>query len=145
MQFFCHISPKNLIFLSTIKIFISKYKDYLIQMEQWRDIKGFEGIYKVSNLGNVKSLDRLQRNGHFRIGQIRRPIKNKCNGMLQVMLINAQQYKLKYVHRLVAEAFIDNPDNCKLVIHLDNDYMNNRVENLQWSNLQNKQIKKNFI
>lgn len=111
-------------------------------MEQWRDIKDFEGIYQVSNLGNVRGLDRLQKNGHFRIGQIRRPIKNKCNGMLQVMLINAQQYKLKYVHRLVAEAFIDNPDNCKLVIHLDNDYMNNRVENLQWSNLQNKQIKK---
>ena len=62
--------------------------------------------------------------------------------MLQVMLINAQTYKLKYVHRLVAEAFISNPDNCKLVIHKDNDYMNNTAENLQWSNLQNNQIKK---
>ena len=111
-------------------------------MEHWKDIKNFEGIYQVSNLGNVRSLDRLQRNGHFRIGQIRRPIKNKYNGMLQVMLINAQTYKLKYVHRLVAEAFIDNPDNCKLVIHKDNDYMNNTAENLQWSNLQNNQIKK---
>lgn len=111
-------------------------------MEQWRDIRDFEGLYQVSNLGNIRSLPRKLSDGKFRIGQPRRPIKNKYNGMLQVMLFNARKYSMKYVHRLVAETFIDNPDNCKLVIHLDNNYENNRVENLMWSNIQNNQIKK---
>lgn len=95
-------------------------------MEVWRDIKGFEGRYQVSNLGRVKSLARRM----VVKDRILKPFGNN-KGYKCVHLWNIQ-YKEPLVHRLVAEAFIPNPSNKKEVNHKDGNPLNNKVENLEW-------------
>lgn len=91
--------------------------------EIWRDIKGFEGSYQVSNLGQVKSL----RNGSERV------LKPRMNvyGYMQVDLCDGKRKHYK-VHRLVAQAFLPNPDNLPQVNHKDENKTNNAVSNLEW-------------
>ena len=106
-------------------------------MEQWKDIyfieKGVEydyrGLYAVSNLGNVKSLN-YNRTGKEKI---LKPIKIK-KGYLFVNLCKNGEEKMFYVHRLVAFMFISNDDplNKKDVNHIDENKENNNVENLEW-------------
>ena len=103
--------------------------------EIWRPIEGYEGLYEVSNTGQVRSLDRYVKysNGriHLHKGKVLSPIKDK-DGYLQVSLYyNRKMYK-KYVHRIVAEAFLPNPDNLPEVNHKDEDKTNNNVTNLEW-------------
>lgn len=105
-------------------------------MEEWRDIKGYEGLYQVSDLGNVRSLDRRvvnHRSSSTRLckGQLFSPFDNG-NGYLVVSLSMGRKRKNHYVHRLVAEAFIDNPDNKPVINHLDYNTHNNNVTNLEW-------------
>lgn len=88
--------------------------------EIWKDIKGYEGLYQVSNFGRVK------RNG--RILKVR--VKRK--GYLGVVLYNNSEPKHYTIHRLVAEAFIPNPENKPQVNHIDEDKTNNTVANLEW-------------
>jgi len=106
--------------------------------EVWKDVVGYEGYYKVSNLGNVKSLDRIVDNE----GKYFRHLKGKPkaqkqqhNGYMTVNLykngIN-KQYKTFRVHRLVAEAFLPNPNNLPFVNHKDENKQNNNVNNLEW-------------
>ena len=94
--------------------------------EVWKDIKGFEGKYQISNLGRVKS---LQRNGRpERILRL-----NLIKGYAYTTLSNGSRDKKKLkVHRLVAEAFIPNPHNKPEVNHIDGDKRNCKVENLEW-------------
>lgn len=88
--------------------------------EIWKDIKGFEGLYQVSNKGNVKNrFNKL-------ISQ------ENCKGYLRVHLHKNSKYSHFLVHRLVAEAFIDNSSNLPQVNHKDEDKTNNCVENLEW-------------
>ena len=100
-------------------------------MEEWRDIAGYEG-YQVSNLGRVRSLDRwiVDKNGlrKKRKGQIIKllPIPQ---GYYYVGLSNGKKAR---VNRLVAEAFIPNPDNLPCVNHKNENMKDNRVENLEW-------------
>lgn len=99
-------------------------------IEEWRDIRGFDGVYQISNLGRVKSIDHYASNGKTQIlykGKIR---KNKIlpNGY-EVVMINHKNY---YIHRLVAIAFIDNPNGYKEVNHIDENKLNNCVNNLEW-------------
>lgn len=91
--------------------------------EIWKDIKGYEGLYQVSNLGRVKSL--------FRYSKI---LKNKIgnNGYCTVCLYGNKKPCFKLVHRLVAEAFIPNPDGKPCVDHINTVRDDNRVENLRW-------------
>ena len=105
-------------------------------MEVWKPIDGYDGIYEVSNMGRVRSLDQKVFNrvlGEFiRKGQILKPVPNS-NGYLRVSLGYKKPKKRFFVHRLVAKAFIpnDNPEkNC--VNHKDFDYTNNAAENLEW-------------
>lgn len=101
--------------------------------ELWKDIKGYEGLYQVSNLGNVKSLERLvynQHNNYIKPERILKP-RRKEDGYLQVYLYNNGK-KQAYVHRLVAESFIPNTDNKAQVNHIDFNKENNIVENLEW-------------
>lgn len=94
--------------------------------EIWKDIVDYEGLYQVSNFGRVKSL-------WFGQERIMKPYKNK-KGYLQLILCKEGKQKHLYVHRLVAQAFIDNPDNLPEVNHRDENKENNRVENLEWCN-----------
>ena len=100
-------------------------------IEEWRPIKGYEGLYEVSNTGRVRSLDRYDSNNHFLKGRILKLYTRK-GGYLFVQLHLNGKGKNYLVHRLVAIAFIPNPDNLPEVNHLDEDKTNNRVENLEF-------------
>lgn len=103
--------------------------------EQWRDVKGFEGVYQVSNLGRVRSVSHYVniRNNNKRlvIGRILKQWKT-CNGYMQVKTSKKYGSKHLNVHRLVAIAFIDNPENLSIVNHKDENKSNNLVTNLEW-------------
>ena len=104
-------------------------------MEQWKPIKGFEG-YEVSNLGRVRSLDRIRKAAYGRTAQIKGIIlsvaKNNTNDYLLVRLNSGGRQVHKLVHRLVAEAFVPNPNNLPQVNHKDENPQNNRWDNLEW-------------
>ena len=92
--------------------------------EIWKDKKDYEGHYQVSNCGRVKSIK-------FGKEKILKLIKDK-DGYLQVTLCKNNIKKVYKVHRLVAEAFLDNPDNLPQVNHKDENKLNNNVDNLEW-------------
>ena len=103
--------------------------------EIWRPIEGYEGSYEVSNLGRVRSLDRIDTRGWRHKGRICKQTKNK-RGYLLVSLWWGNRGKNVLVHRLVASAFIPNPDGFPCVNHKDECPQNNRVENLEWCTLE---------
>lgn len=90
--------------------------------EIWKDIKGYEGLYRVSNLGRVQNKKTL----HILKGSI------NSNGYRGVILCKNGKIKGYLVHRLVAIAFIENPENKPCVNHLDCDVINNNSKNLEW-------------
>lgn len=102
--------------------------------ETWKPIKGYEGSYEVSNLGNVRGLNRVvQRRTSDRF--VKGQIMSKHlmpNGYETVMLRDHGHKKRFYVHRLVAEAFLPNEDNLREVNHKDENKSNNVLENLEW-------------
>lgn len=96
--------------------------------EQWKSVEGFEGLYEVSNLGRVKSLN-YNRTG---VEKVLKPNKTK-NGYLYVGLCrNGKEKKFK-VHRLVAEAFLPNPEGLPEINHIDENKTNNVVSNIEWA------------
>ena len=99
--------------------------------EEWRPVVGYEGLYEVSSYGRVRSLDRYDERNCFREGRILKLYTSRV-GYLRVQLSLNSKKKMYLVHRLVAEAFIPNPDNLPEVNHLDEDKTNNRVENLEF-------------
>ena len=109
----------------------------ILLIEEWRDITGFENYYQVSNLGNVRSLDRYitKKNGTttFYKGKILIPSK-KRNGYLAVDLYDKSNHKPHTVtiHRLVAKMFISNPNNYEQINHKDGNKTNNSILNLEW-------------
>lgn len=101
-------------------------------MEQWKDIKGFEGLYKISNLGRVKSLKRLDSIGR-RVKE--RILRFKVNryGYYYAELHNDGKSKSIKIHRLVASAFINNKEGKLEVNHKDGIKANNSLINLEWA------------
>ena len=91
--------------------------------EVWKDVVGYEGYYLVSNIGNVKSLNRNK-------------LLSPCcdRGYKKVVLYKNSIKQKTGVHRLVAKAFIDNKNNYLEVNHIDENKSNNTVENLEWCN-----------
>jgi hypothetical protein len=102
--------------------------------EIWKPVKGYEGLYKVSNMGRIKSVERYMKN-HSKLQLVPEKIKSpqdNGHGYLWVQLCKNSKCSYRYVHRLVAEAFIPNPDNKPQVNHLDYNKQNNCVDNLEW-------------
>ena len=100
--------------------------------EYFKNIKGFEGIYQVSNLGNIKSFKK-------EIPVLLKLNKNS-NGYIQAQLYLNGKRSVPQVHRLVAEAFIPNPENKPEVNHIDTIKTNNEFSNLEWVTRQENQI-----
>ena len=99
--------------------------------EIWRDIKGFEGIFRVSNYGRIMGYPRRSKDGRI----LRARLLTGCkysNGYLVVNLKYESLIKRVPIHRLVAETFIPNPYNLPMVNHKDENKTNNRVDNLEW-------------
>lgn len=103
----------------------------MTDIEIWKtavyDGEPYEGLYKVSNWGRILSLN-YKNTGK---AKLRKPVEKK-DGYFQVGLSKNGEYKLCYVHRLVAETFIPNPENKPQVNHIDENKKNNRVDNLEW-------------
>lgn len=91
-------------------------------IEIWKDIKGYEGIYQVSNLGRVRSF--------LRGGRVLKP--HSTGHYLGVVLYKENSHKAYLIHRLVANAFIENPNNFNEVNHKDENGVNNVWSNLEW-------------
>ena len=111
-----------------------------MENEVFKDVLGYEGLYQISNYGRVKS---LERKNIFYCGlrkqYLERPVKEKIlsfnksnNGYLQVCLTKNGKCCTRTVHRLVAKAFIPNPENKPQVNHIDGNKQNNNVKNLEW-------------
>lgn len=108
--------------------------------EIWKDIKNYEGLYQVSNLGNVRSLDKIDYIYNFKKEQkvkrirkgkiIKHNISNK--GYKFVSLYKNKKRNNFYIHRLVAQTFIQNIDNLPIINHIDGNKLNNNISNLEW-------------
>lgn len=94
--------------------------------ESWKDVKGYEGLYQVSNFGRVKKVTN---------GMILKSNMNS-NGYIRLNLSKNNVASNKKIHRLVAEAFIPNPENKPQANHIDEDKTNNHASNLEWMTAQ---------
>lgn len=99
--------------------------------EIWKDIEGYEGLYQVSNMGRVKSLERKAKNGMRIKERIKKVKLRKGYYALELSDVNGNK-KTYNVHRLVAQAFLPNPDNLQCINHRDENTLNNMVDNLEW-------------
>lgn len=108
------------------KVAVANFENELkkFSKEIWRDVVGYEGLYQVSNAGRVKSFH--GKSERILVGGVCR------EGYVKVLLRKNKSRKLVSVHRLVAMAFIPNPDNKPEVNHINGNKIDNRVENLEW-------------
>lgn len=106
-----------------------------MENEIWKPVVGFEGMYEVSSLGRLRSVDRMQVNA---MGVVRRlkgkmiSLNSLSYGYPVAVLNDGTRKKTVRIHRLVAEAFIPNPENKQFVDHIDTNRRNARVDNLRW-------------
>lgn len=108
----------------------------LAEKEEWRDISGYEGFYQASSLGKIRSVDRRCWNGKTMALMKGKILKLAFSGddrkYLVAHLSKYHKQKTFSVHRLIAHAFLPNPDNLPEVNHKDENPSNNRVSNLEW-------------
>lgn len=103
--------------------------------EIYKDIRGYEGMYQISNFGNVYSVRREYITSNNKVGITGGYIlskKKRKDGYVSVTLCNGGKMKSFNIHRLVASNFIENPENKPVVNHIDGDKSNNCVSNLEW-------------
>ena len=102
--------------------------------EIWRDVVGYEGLYEVSNMGRIKSLPRKVNIGNSknRLTTEKNLKPEKSYGYLRLVLNNNNIQKHYLIHRLVAQAFIPNPENKSDINHIDSNRSNNIISNLEW-------------
>ena len=113
-------------------------------IEQWKDIEGYEGLYQVSNYGNVRSMDHKVKSISWQTGKqcyrifpgrVLKPVLKRLKYGVCYYIVGLSKESKKrhcYVHRLVAEAFIPNPTGLPQVNHKDENGLNNNVSNLEW-------------
>lgn len=101
--------------------------------ESWKPVPGFEKVYEVSNIGNVR---RVLPNNKYRMRKKHFGSRN----YYEIMLSNNNNQKLCLVHRMVAAAFIPNPKNLPQVNHKDGNRRNNNIENLEWCTAKENQL-----
>lgn len=110
---------------------------------KWKEVKGYEGRYIISNYGEVISLPRYKNNKsklqYVEPKEILQYV-NKNNGYIYVMLCKNGKQKNIRLHRLVAEAFIPNSENLLQINHIDGNKQNNKVNNLEWCNQSQNEI-----
>jgi hypothetical protein len=103
---------------------------------EWKPLKRYEGLYEINEAGDVKSVDRFLPAGKHdkRIykGQSKKKVKGNQFGHLKYYLWKDNKVEQAYIHRLVAENYLSNPNNYPVVMHMDDDPSNNHVSNLQW-------------
>lgn len=117
------------------QVVTSPYQDYNIlkgcynkRMDEWIDIRGFEGYYQINRNGLVRSMRNTHRSKR---GFILKERKDSY-GYVEYKLMIDGQYYFRKAHRLVAQAFIPNPKNLETVNHKNGNKNDNRVENLEW-------------
>ena len=110
--------------------------------EIWKDIDGYEGLYQISSFGSVKALSRYKYNGfsHYQTKETIKKLTKNAQGYHAVGLSKDRRNSTKLVHRLVAFAFLDNPNNFNVVHHKDNNRINNNVDNLELTTLRQNLI-----
>ena len=108
--------------------------------EIWKDVKGYEGFYQVSNLGRVKKLSYtiINSNGkcvHYKEHFVICNIAKMGYYMFDLRIYNKKRKRV-YLHRIIAEAFIHNPNNLPCINHKDENKLNNNIDNLEWCTYQ---------
>lgn len=120
---------------------------YNIMQEEWKDVRGFEGYYQISNLGRVKSVERVvkKKNGTLmKVSEKIRVLSQTTDNYSYVVLAKNGKNKTFLVHRLVAETFIGNPNNLPCVNHKDENKQNDCVDNLEWCTYEYNNTYKNI-
>lgn len=104
--------------------------------EIWKDVIGYEGLYQISSIGNIKGLERLVkglRNTDVLLSEKSKATRIHKKGYVYTDLCKNGEVKTKSIHRLVATAFIPNPENKRCVNHKDGNKQNNASDNLEWN------------
>ena len=103
----------------------------MTESEVWKDVAGYEGVYQVSNKGNVRSVARKDSIGRKCGGRMLKPGYDK-DGYLRVNIYKNGKQKTRFIHRLVAGAFVPNPNGYSEINHRDENKVNNYANNLEW-------------
>ena len=100
--------------------------------EQWKPVKGFEGLYSVSNLGRIRTEARKIERSDGLVRYLQAKVREVVLDSLTLTLTKDKKVYYNYIHRLVAESFVPNPQHHYFVEHIDGNKYNNKADNLRW-------------